>query len=63
MAHVTLTEGLHLGAGDAVAEAILDRLDRLADPTGQRVPANGAAQYIQELEKAGFVPAKGHQDA
>ncbi len=52
MAHVTMTEGLHLGAGDDVAEAILDNLDRLAEASGQLLPASSAAQAQHELKKA-----------
>ena len=59
VAHITLTEGMHLGAGDNVAEAILDRFPQLADTSGQRVPGNGAEQGNQELMKAGYVPERG----
>jgi len=54
LARVTLTRGLHFGAGDEVAERILDSLDRLADAEGQLVPADGGAQAELELAKAGF---------
>ncbi|SMF41480.1 NAD(P)-dependent dehydrogenase, short-chain alcohol dehydrogenase family [Tistlia consotensis] len=58
IAQITLTRGLHLGGGDAVAERILDELGRLADPAGQLVPEDGAGQGSHELAKAGFVPAR-----
>jgi len=58
VAQITLTDGLHLGAGDGVAEAILDRFDRLTDPAGQRVPADAAEQGLHERRKAGLVASK-----
>ena len=63
MAQVTMTEGLHFGAGDNVAEAILDNLDRLAEASGQLLPASSAAQAQHELKKASFVPTEESQDA
>lgn len=54
LAHVTLTEGLHL-AGDAPsAEALLERWAELADRTGEIVPEQGFDQSRKELDKAGF---------
>ena len=63
MAQVTMTEGLHFGAGDNVAEAILDNLDRLAEASGQLLPASSAAQAQHELKKASFVSTEESQDA
>ena len=62
LAHVTLTEGLHL-AGDAPsAEALLERWAELADRTGEIVPEQGFDQSRKELDKAGFQsPASAEQ--
>ncbi|GAB4522141.1 MAG: SDR family NAD(P)-dependent oxidoreductase [Roseibium sp.] len=53
-AQVTLTRGAHLGTGDGVAEAILERLDELTDAEGQMVPADNSVQAANELRLAGF---------
>ena len=58
VAQVTLTEGMHLGVTDDVAEDILRHFDRLTDATGQRVPASAAEQGAHELTKAGFLQPK-----
>jgi hypothetical protein len=49
---------MHFGAGENVAEAILDHFDRLTDATGQRVPTSAAELGDHELTKAGFVLTK-----
>ena len=51
-AHLTLTRGVHLGTGDAVASVIGQRLAEITDRAGEGVPANAAAQLQAELEKA-----------
>lgn len=59
VSQVTLTQGKHLGAGDDVAEKILEHLDQLTDATNQMVPENGGAQGTHELSNAGFKPIEG----
>jgi NAD(P)-dependent dehydrogenase (short-subunit alcohol dehydrogenase family) len=54
-AQITLTQGMHFSAGENVAEAILDHLDRLTDATGQRVPASAGELGDHQLTKAGLV--------
>lgn len=51
-AHVTLTRGLYLGAGDEVAGSIRQRLGEIADRGAETVPASGAAQIQLEVRKA-----------
>lgn len=58
MSQITLTEGMHFGADENVAEKILAHLDELADGNGQSVPANGADQGSHELKQAGFALAE-----
>ncbi len=48
-AHVTMTRGVYLGAGDGVADALLARLDDVADREGEMVPGNGQDQYHHEM--------------
>ncbi|MEA1942436.1 MAG: SDR family NAD(P)-dependent oxidoreductase [Pseudomonadota bacterium] len=63
LAHVTLTEGLHL-AGDApAAEALLERWAELADRSGEVVPEQGFDQSRKELDKAGFQPPASAEQA
>jgi NAD(P)-dependent dehydrogenase (short-subunit alcohol dehydrogenase family) len=56
-AFVTLTRGVHLGAGDEVADEIALGWPAISDRGGERVPASGAEQGQLELEKASFVVA------
>ena len=51
-AHVTLTQGLHLGLADDTPEQLLARLDEVRAMDGQRVPASGSAQGENEVRKA-----------
>ena len=53
LAHVTLTEGIHLGR-EATPEAIVSRWDALADRAGETVPDTGFDQARHELRKAGI---------
>ncbi len=48
-AHVTMTRGAFLGAGEGVAEALLARLDEVADRAGEMIPARGEQQYQYEM--------------
>jgi NAD(P)-dependent dehydrogenase (short-subunit alcohol dehydrogenase family) len=52
-ASVTLTRGIHLGAGPDVCHQLAGRLGDIADRQGDAVPASGAAQVELELKKAG----------
>ena len=58
IAQVTLTQGVYLGAGGAVAEQILARLDEISDAQGQIIPQDGAAQGAHELAAAQAKAAK-----
>ncbi len=51
-AHVTLTSGIHLGLGDAVAEQLAERLAEVTSRIGETVPASGAAQGTNEVGQA-----------
>ncbi|MGA0544049.1 SDR family NAD(P)-dependent oxidoreductase [Brevundimonas sp. VNH65] len=50
-AHVTMTQGVLLGAGEDVADRLLASLDVVADRAGEMVPASGEAQYRHEMSK------------
>lgn len=51
-AHVTMTNGIHLGHGDDVADELLDRLDEVANRDREVVPENGGFQYLYEVSRA-----------
>ena len=51
-AHVTLTQGIHVGHRDDAAEEIAARFDALSDRSGETVPESGAAQGTLEIAKA-----------
>jgi len=52
-AYVTMTKGVHLGAGPDIAEQVAQQFDAISDrTTGEIVPAVGAAQTQNELEMA-----------
>jgi NAD(P)-dependent dehydrogenase (short-subunit alcohol dehydrogenase family) len=55
LAHVTLTQGIHLAGEPPSAEDILARWAELADRRGETVPPQGSAQGQHELKKAGFL--------
>jgi len=50
-AHVTMTQGVFLGEGEAVSDALLAQLDTVADRAGEIVPERGEAQYRHEMDK------------
>ena len=52
-AHVTLTRGIHVGAGDDAAEQVVARWAEIGDDEGAVVPENSSVQGRMELEKAG----------
>ena len=52
LAHVTLTQGVHLA--DPTPEALLAQWDALADRDGEMVPGTGFDQARHEMRKAGL---------
>lgn len=54
LSYVTLTQGVHVGAGDDAAEQVVAQWDRIADRTHEHVPAEAFAQARLELAKAGL---------
>ena len=53
-ANVTLSQGVYLGAGDKVGEALIEHWDEASNPKDAIVPAYGFAQAERELESAGI---------
>jgi NAD(P)-dependent dehydrogenase (short-subunit alcohol dehydrogenase family) len=51
-AHITLTQGLHLGLQDDTAEQLAAALAQVKDPAGQTVPLSGSAQGGHEMAMA-----------
>jgi NAD(P)-dependent dehydrogenase (short-subunit alcohol dehydrogenase family) len=51
-AHVTLTQGIHVGNGADAGEQVAAHLDAISDRTGETVPESGAAQGALEIAKA-----------
>jgi len=51
-AHITLTEGLHLGLTEDTPERLAARLAEVTDRQGEQVPQSGAAQGTNEVGKA-----------
>jgi NAD(P)-dependent dehydrogenase (short-subunit alcohol dehydrogenase family) len=51
-AHVTMTQGLYLGAQEDAAEALLANWAKLADRNGEVVPLAGGEQYQYEVGRA-----------
>ena len=51
-AHVTLTQGVHIGNGADAAEQIAAQLDAISDRSGETVPESGNAQSALEIAKA-----------
>ncbi len=52
VAHITITQGIHLGTGPDVDRQLLAALDQVRDRTGERVPGAGAEQGTLEVGKA-----------
>ncbi|QYF86945.1 SDR family NAD(P)-dependent oxidoreductase [Brevundimonas sp. PAMC22021] len=48
-AHVTMTQGVHIGDAPGAAERIEAQWERIRDREGEFVPASGAAQYSHEV--------------
>lgn len=53
-AHVTLTQGIHLGMGEQVVYELAARLPDVAERSNETVPSSGVAQTVLELKKAGL---------
>lgn len=51
-AHITMTQGVYLGAQENTAEAIISNWEQIADRSGERVPAAGPEQYRSEAARA-----------
>ncbi|RUP24044.1 MAG: SDR family oxidoreductase [Curvibacter sp.] len=51
-AHITLTEGVHLGLTEDTPERLAARLSEVTDRHGEQVPQSGAAQGTNEVSKA-----------
>lgn len=51
-AHITLTQGIHLGGGHDVDSELSARLTEVLDRAGETVPAGGHAQGELEIKKA-----------
>ena len=54
-AHITLTQGIHLGDQPASAEELLARWGELSDRRGEIIPDQGWDQPRLEMKKAGLV--------
>jgi NAD(P)-dependent dehydrogenase (short-subunit alcohol dehydrogenase family) len=48
-AHITMTQGIHVGDAPDAAERIQSQWERVGDRAGEAVPASGAAQYHHEV--------------
>lgn len=51
-AHLTLTQGIHLGMGEQVPEQLAEQLAQVTRMDDQQLPQSGAAQATLELTKA-----------
>ena len=51
-AHITMTEGIHLGSSDDTPEQLAARLGEVTARSGEQVPRNGGMQGAHEVEKA-----------
>ncbi|MES2975472.1 MAG: SDR family NAD(P)-dependent oxidoreductase [Pseudomonadota bacterium] len=56
-AHITLTQGVHLGTGEQTPERLAEQLAQVLDREGDMVPGSGSAQGANEVGKAGAVAA------
>ena len=52
VAHITLTQGVHLGTGADTAEQLAAAWAQVSDRTGEQVPGSGSAQGGNEVAKA-----------
>ncbi len=53
-AHITMTQGIHIGNGEQTAHTLLERLDEVSNRTAEIVPMSGFVQGELELNKAGL---------
>ena len=51
-AHITMTQGVHIGTGPDAAEQVAARFDEISDRDGETVPDSGSAQGTNEVGKA-----------
>jgi len=51
-AHITLTQGVHIGLGPDAPEQLAARLAEVTERAGEQVPQSGAAQGTIEVQKA-----------
>ncbi|PAT32244.1 SDR family NAD(P)-dependent oxidoreductase [Vandammella animalimorsus] len=51
-AHITLTQGIHLGLGEDVDSQLAQRLEQVLERAGERVPSGGHEQGEVEVQKA-----------
>ena len=58
VAHITLTQGIHLGTGNDVPERLAAAMAQVRDRSGETVPRSGAEQGALEVGKA--MKAHGH---
>jgi NAD(P)-dependent dehydrogenase (short-subunit alcohol dehydrogenase family) len=52
VAHITLTQGIHLGTGPDAAERLSAAMAQVTDSQGEMVPLSGSAQGALEVDKA-----------
>jgi hypothetical protein len=52
VAHITLTQGVHLGTGPNVPERLAAALAQVIDRQGESVPRSGSEQGTLEVGKA-----------
>ncbi|MDH1813583.1 SDR family NAD(P)-dependent oxidoreductase [Comamonas aquatica] len=51
-AHITLTEGIHVGLGEQAPELLAEQLTQVCDRHNEQVPQSGSAQGALEVGKA-----------
>ena len=51
-AHVTMTQGVHVGTGPDAAEQVAARFAEISDRSGEMVPDSGSAQGTNEVARA-----------
>jgi hypothetical protein len=54
-AHITLSEGVYIGAGEDAGERLIAEWGAVSDRKGEIVPAYGFTQAERELASAGMV--------
>jgi len=52
VAHITLTQGVHLGTGPDTAERLAAAMAQVTDRQGEVVPRSGSEQGVLEVGKA-----------